>query len=206
MLATDLRYEVVRSHVGDSRRLDDASLRDIFGGLEREAAGRLRGWFDGSIRLRRSAEMRYGEQAYEIDVGLDDLDWAADGVMARAVEHFHRRHRDLYTYDLPGEEVVFLNARAAAIGEVAPSPEEQRPDARAGDGLPRGKRRAFLGGWRDVPVFDLDALRAGQVVPGPAIVEAETTTVVANEGDTIAVNDLGWLDIALRASDRGEER
>jgi hypothetical protein len=30
--------------------------------------------------------------------------------------------------------------------------------------------------------------------------------VVANEGDTIAVNDLGWLDIALRASDRGEER
>jgi N-methylhydantoinase A len=205
MLSTDLRYEVVRSHVGDRRRLDDASLRDIFGGLEREAAGRLRTWFDGPVRIRRSAEMRYGEQVYEIDVPLDDLDWATDGVMARAVERFHRRHKDLYTYDLPGEEVVFVNARAAAIGAVALIPEERRPEGRVSDGVPRRTRRAVLGGWREVPVFHLDALRVGGVISGPAIIEAEATTVLAGVGDTVAVNDLGWLDIALRASGRGEE-
>jgi N-methylhydantoinase A len=208
MLSTDLRYEAVRSHVGDGRRLDGASLRGIFADLELEATGRLRTWFDGPVRVRRSAEMRYGEQVYEIDVPLDGLDWGAEGVMARAVDRFHRRHRDLYTYDLPGEEVVLVNARAAAIGAVALSPEaeEWRPEARTGDGAPRETRRAFFGGWRDVPVFDFHALRVGQAILGPAIVEAETTTVVAGEGDRIAVNDRGWLDIALRASGRGKER
>jgi N-methylhydantoinase A len=43
------------------------------------------------------------------------------------------------------------------------------------------------------------------VISGPAIIEAEATTVLAGVGDTVAVNDLGWLDIALRASGRGEE-
>jgi N-methylhydantoinase A len=32
---------------------------------------------------------------------------------------------------------------------------------------------------------------------GPAIVEAETTTVVINAGDRLTVNALGWLDIQL---------
>ena len=33
---------------------------------------------------------------------------------------------------------------------------------------------------------------------GPAIIEAETTTVLIDSGDRISVNALGWLDIALR--------
>ena len=33
---------------------------------------------------------------------------------------------------------------------------------------------------------------------GPAIIEAETTTVLIDEGDRVTVNALGWLDIALR--------
>ena len=50
--------------------------------LEQQAAGRLRAWFDGPIGIERSAEMRYGEQIFEIDVPLDDhrlgcgLDWS----------------------------------------------------------------------------------------------------------------------------------
>jgi N-methylhydantoinase A len=33
---------------------------------------------------------------------------------------------------------------------------------------------------------------------GPAIIEAETTTVLVDTGDHVTVNPLGWLDIALR--------
>ena len=51
--------------------------------------------------------------------------------------------------------------------------------------------------WR-IPGYSFDALERGRVVDGPAIVEAETTTVVINSGDRIAVNDLGWLDIQVR--------
>jgi N-methylhydantoinase A len=64
--------------------------------------------------------------------------------------------------------------------------------------VPRGQRQAFFGGWRDVPVYALDALRPGHTLAGPAIIEAETTTVLIDTGDQVTVNALGWLDISLR--------
>ena len=43
----------------------------------------------------------------------------------------------------------------------------------------------------------MEALAPGHTLEGPAIVEAETTTVVLNAGDRASVNELGWLDIRL---------
>jgi N-methylhydantoinase A len=62
---------------------------------------------------------------------------------------------------------------------------------------PKSKREAFFGAWREVPVYAMEGLAPGHTLEGPAIVEAETTTVVLNEGDHAGVNDLGWLDIRL---------
>ena len=62
---------------------------------------------------------------------------------------------------------------------------------------PRGKRKAFFGAWRDCDVYALDDLKPGHTIEGPAIVEAETTTVVINAGDRLSVNALGWLDIRV---------
>jgi len=41
-------------------------------------------------------------------------------------------------------------------------------------------------------------LQSGHSFEGPAIIEAETTTVLIDTGDRVSVNALGWLDIALR--------
>ncbi|MBN8959389.1 MAG: hydantoinase/oxoprolinase family protein, partial [Rhizobiales bacterium] len=111
---------------------------------------------------------------------------------------FHRRHEDLYTYASPDQEVVFVNARVAAIGHIpAPTPEQPSPQAKTL--AVETKRQAFFDGWKSVPVYQIDKLVPGATVEGPAILEAETTTVVAGVGDRVTVNSLGWLDIALRA-------
>ena len=65
--------------------------------------------------------MRYGEQIFEIDVSLDGLDWNAADLVDRIEDRFHRKHEELYTYASPGQEVVFVNARVAAVGAVAPA-------------------------------------------------------------------------------------
>jgi N-methylhydantoinase A len=54
-----------------------------------------------------------------------------------------------------------------------------------------------LGKWQEVAVYALDDLQPGQKLAGPAIIEAETTTVVINAGDQLVVNGLGWLDIRV---------
>ena len=48
-----------------------------------------------------------------------------------------------------------------------------------------------------VPVYALGDLQPGHTLTGPAIIEAETTTVLVDTGDRVTVNDLGWLDIEL---------
>jgi len=198
MLTSDLRYEMSRTHYGKGPRISAAEVRELFAELEQAAAGRLRSWFSGPLSIERSAEMRYGEQIFEIDVSLDGLDWNAADLVDQIEQRFHRKHEELYTYASPGQEVVFVNARVAAVGAVAPNDQNTRPAASAGVCAPRGRRQAFFGGWREVPVYALDALQPGHSLAGPAIIEAETTTVLVDTGDRVSVNALGWLDITLR--------
>src|SRR5205823_190365 len=95
---------------------------------------RLRACFDGPVRVRRSAEMRYGEQIFEIAVPLDDVDWGKDDPLPEIVERFHRRHEELYTYALRDQEAVLVNARAAVVGVLPGLPEEPRRPAAAAQG------------------------------------------------------------------------
>ena len=201
MLATDLRYELVRSHVSELRRLKPAALRQLFATLERDGRKRL-GSFDGPIRVRRGLDMRYGEQIFEIGVDLDGVDLAADDLLEQVAERFHRRHEALYAYSAPGQEVVVVNARVAVVGEL-PFEAGAAPPAAGGDALPREaiaptrRRRIYLGEWVDVPVYPLDGLAAGSVAQGPAIFESATTTVLVRAGEDVRVTPYGWLDITI---------
>src|SRR3954451_11169017 len=142
--------------------------------------------------------MRYGEQIVEIDVSLDGLDWNAADLVDRIEDRFHVRHEELYTYASRGQGVVFVNARAPAVGDGARLDSGTKLASSSAACSPRSKRQAFFGGWREVPVYSLDALQPGHTLAGPAIIEAETTTVLVDSGDRVTVNALGWLDISLR--------
>jgi N-methylhydantoinase A len=194
MLNTDLRIELMRSQ-SQTHGIDVDALRAAFEAMEREGRARL-AWFDGEVVVRRSADMRYGEQVFEIAVDLEGVDWEAPDLAARIEAAFHRAHAALYTYSSPDQDVVLVNARASVIGRLPAA--SGGAAGRAGEAAsPKGRRRVWLGGWTDVPVFDFAALGAGQVLAGPAIVESDTTTVLLRAGDTARFDARGWLDVAV---------
>jgi N-methylhydantoinase A len=195
MLATDLRYELVRSHVSEISRLAPAALRRIFAEMEADGRKRL-GAFDGPVSVRRSVDMRYGEQIFEIQVSLDGVDLARADLLEEITTRFHRRHEELYAYSASGQEVVVVNARVAVVGELPPLPAghgvtERRTTPKA------ARRRVYLGDWIDVPVFRLDELPAGWETKGPALLESATTTVLVREAERLRVTPHGWLDIRI---------
>ena len=197
MLASDLRYEISRTHIGDMSTLSPADLRSLYADMEDEGGRRLRdARFDGTIRTQRSADMRYGEQIFEIAVGLDGIDWDGPDPLGRIADAFHTRHDELYTYALRDQEAVLVNARVAVIGELPALPTEP-PRSTHAPADPRGMRRIYQGGWQEVPVYGFDDLAAGQTVSGPAIVESSTTTVLLQPGDHALTTALGWLDIGI---------
>jgi N-methylhydantoinase A len=194
MLNTDLRVELSRGQ-GQSGALDTSGLRAAFAGMEAEGRARL-AWFDGALALRRAADMRYGEQVFEIPVPLDDLDWDAPDLSATLAERFHAAHENLYTYALRDQEVVLVNARLSVIGRLA-AVERATAAAASTPAAPKSQRRIYLSGWTQVPVFDFPALSGEQRIAGPAIVESDTTTVLLRAGDAAYFDPRGWLDITV---------
>ena len=198
MLATDLRFEVARTHIGDAGSFDGAATKRLFDELAAEATTRLRASYDGPMKLQRSVDMRYGEQIFEINVALDDMDWTVANPLPEIVERFHRRHEELYTYAMRDQEAVLVNARVAAIGVLPDLPQEPRLPS-AAPAQPRGERRIYLGDWKSVPVYDLERLAPAQAIAGPAIVESAMTTVLLRPSDSARATAHGWLDIAVPA-------
>ena len=195
MLATDLRYELVRSHVSEVGRMTAEGLRKLFAALEREGRKRL-AHFDGAISVRRALDMRYGEQIFEIQVDLGGVNLQAADLMDRVADRFHRRHEELYAYSAAGQEVVIVNARVAVVGALPVLPAGAGA-AERGSATAATRRRVWLGDWVEVPVHRMDALAVGQEFKGPAIFESATTTVLVREGERVAVTPHGWLDIRL---------
>src|SRR6266446_868455 len=196
MLATDLRFEISRTHIGDARALNGAAVKHLFEEMEAEGLRRLRASFEGPVRSARAVDMRYGEQVFEITVPLDEVDWSAADPLPQIVELFHRRHEALYTYAMPDQESVLVNARVAVSGILEDLPQEpELPPAPPAP--PAGERRIYLADWVAAPVYRFDALAPAQHVVGPGIIESATTTVLLRPGDKARVTAQGWLDIAV---------
>jgi N-methylhydantoinase A len=144
--------------------------------------------------------MRYGEQVFEIPVPLDGVDWDSPGLATILAERFHAMHERLYTYALRDQEVVLVNVRLSVIGRLPQANRAVVSHAPAPNAEPKGQRLVYLDGWRQVPVFDFLGLVPDQSVPGPAIIESDTTTVLLRPGDTARFDARLWLDVAVRQS------
>jgi N-methylhydantoinase A len=193
MLNTDLRVELTRGQ-SQTGGIDVESLNAAFAAMEQEGRARL-SWFDGEILVRHTADMRYGEQVFEINVPLDGIPRTRNAIE----DAFHAAHERLYTYALRDQDVVLVNASVSVIGRLPAAPVAAR-NATALPALPKFTRQVFLDSWIEIPVYDFAALAAGQRITGPAIVESDTTTVLLRNKEAARFDPRGWLDIVLDQS------
>ncbi len=196
MLNSDLVVQQAQSFASH-QGMDLPALRAAF--AEMEARGRAQlAWFDGPIEVARSADLRYGEQVFEIPVPLDGIDLAAGDAQARIAAAFHRRHAALFTYAMPDQEVVLVNARLAVTGRIARTGMAAMAEPQGARVAPASsRRRVFLGDWQEVPVLPFAALAEGKPMAGPALIEAAATTVLLRPADRARFDRRNWLDITV---------
>jgi N-methylhydantoinase A len=202
MLASDLRCEVTRSRPADATGLTDEAIRAVYDELELAARAQMPEAEALDLRIERSAEMRYGEQIFEIDVPLDDIDFKAPGLSEAIRNHFHARHEELYTYASPEQEVDLVNARVAIVGAVDKGEVARALSEAVAPAKPCGSRQV----WRDgssieIPVYEMRDLAPGHLLEGPCMVTSETTSVLLDTGDRASLTPHGWLDIAVARKD-----
>jgi N-methylhydantoinase A len=211
LLTVDVKNDYVQTHVTRDVDLDIHVIGRVYAGLEERAADALlREGFDAADHLfARSADLRYDGQAFEVRVTAPPGP-VDDDFVARVTAAFHDEHERLYGYayrdrrSAGGHEhpVEWVNLRVTGIGPIT-RPVLARLDA--GDGDPARARtgtREVAFDAQPVPtvVYAREGLRAGDVVPGPAILEEFGSTVPIHPGFAARVDSLANLVIGREAA------
>ena len=196
MLNMELGRDFARSIISRKGSIDLERLNRLFGEMEAEARGALKelGIAAKETVFRRSLEMRYLGQFHEVEVADVPSETIGSGELEEIVKAFHRRHKDLYTFDMPGREVEFLNARLKATARQEPLKLAESVQAGGNADQAIKRRRPVLWNlgraYEDTPVYDGTRLACGHRVEGPAIIEETLTTVVIPASYVCAVDSV----------------
>jgi N-methylhydantoinase A len=196
-LVTPARLDLAR---GGLSRLDDIDWADVQPLIEDilaegKAALNDAGIADESIIYDFAADMRYVGQQTEVTVPLagDPRDPENQGDLQ---ERFDKAYDNLYGVRLDDMDVEVVSWRVTARG----GDTERNADVVFADNEAAAKatRPVYLEGKSiDTPVYDRNALAAGQVIEGPVVIEERETTVFVLPGWSLTVHTDGSL-IATR--------
>ncbi len=205
MLASDLRYDYAQSFTASLDVVDLNEVRRLADRMADQGIEQLRkqGLGDKDITIRLTADMRYLDQIYEVNVAVPDLTTDDEAIRRTWAARFHERYQVLYSYHQLDQEIRLVTLRATVTGTlpsvVLPGKEggESTTDPREAPGPRKGKRRIFTGTWTEADVYAADDLAPGSKIKGPAIVESDFTTVLVEAGDRLEVDPYGGMVLAV---------
>jgi len=158
------------------RKLERAARRD----LKRE------GW-QGTVDCRRTLDVRYRGQGYELNV-LFTASW---------LEAFHQEHRRRYGYCHPEREVEVVTLRLRArIASPRPPAARAQAGKRGPDAAPRAPV-LFDGRRRPTPIRERTQLVPEKLYTGPAVVTEYSATTVVPPGMRFRLDRAGNLVIEI---------
>lgn len=192
--------DYVRSYVSRLEQIDWPHLNALFGEMEDEARDLLieAGARPDEITMTRSADMRHVGQGFEISVPAPNgtLDTAASTGLR---ESFFAAYQQLFERTVREVPIEALNWRLAASAPV-PNIALNFGGQPVGSGKAlKGQRDVYFAetGFAPCKVFDRYALKPGDTLEGPAVVEERESTTVVGPGAKVSVDGFHNLVIEM---------
>ena len=200
LLVAGLRIDDSQTILKTYRPEDTAELSEWFDGAAAAAERQLLDDGAEHITIVGSVDCRYLGQGFELNVPLES--WDAHG-LTDLPDRFHELHETLYGHANRQESVEIVTVRVAAAGdfarEAAPALLEQGGDS-ADEAIVERREVHIPGAARasETAVYERSLLKAGNRIPGPAIIQqmdattvllADQTAAVAPNGDLIITED-----------------
>lgn len=181
MMYCDLKHDYQRTYAIETAKADLARINMLFDEMEAAARETLRreGVSDGEMVIQRSMEMRYYGQFRE-RIAAVPAGVVTPESLAETLKTFHAVHEQTAGYSdakYPTEIArLHLSGSAATL---KPRLRELEWSTDTSGALSTSRRAHFAGaGFIETPVYNGDALLAGAVIEGPAIIESRFTTFV----------------------------
>lgn len=195
LLAAPVAFERSRAVRRILKAVDLVAVKAGFRALEAEAGALMP---DGAAPIvRRSVDLRYSGQDYPLEIEVEGPchapstkdDWEA------RFEALYQSHYGKVDDDNPVE----LASIRVHVSQPPPALTIARPPATA-DAAPKAWRDVHVptgSGMEQAPVYERAALRVGQEIVGPAVIEEPESTTVIGPGDRLRVDPLGCLVVDL---------
>jgi N-methylhydantoinase A/oxoprolinase/acetone carboxylase beta subunit len=206
LLATDAVYEFVATTYQRVSQLDRDALQTRFEELEGLATSQLGddGIPEDRRVIQRVADCRYLGQGYElrIDCPSGPID---DAWIAKVTADFHDAHEREYSRRFDESDIEIPNIRIRGIGIM---PELRTPEIETGSEGPEDALRHEKDAWfrvdgvlSQVPTkyYAREALKAGNRVQGPAVINQYDSTTVIPPGFTAGIDQFGNIVITIDA-------
>ncbi|MBW8803558.1 MAG: hydantoinase/oxoprolinase family protein, partial [Catenulisporales bacterium] len=210
LLTVDVRNDYVQTYVRRHDRIDVPRVSGLFQQLRTMAAEALsaEGFAAQQQVFKRSADLRYFGQAYEVRVAVPDGEFGPEAA-GQVVAAFHDAHEAMYGYSFRDDErqaVEWVNLRVTGIGPIQRPVIAEVPVRDGGRPEPVSERAV----WFDdepvpTPIYDRRTLMYGDCLSGPAIVQEYGSTVPVHPGFLCTVDRWGNLHLTLDNADRAEE-
>ena len=157
-----------------------------------------------SVELVREFDARYTAQMFEVTAAAPEGS-ISDETVALMAKSFERRYAELFGEGsgFAGAGFQLITYRVRGVGRLPFRPElpEQSAD-RAGSARDAIKQHRpvlldIKRGFVETAIYDYSLLRPGHVIPGPAVIEVPTTTVVIPADIEGRVDRLGNVRMKL---------
>jgi len=197
-LMSDLTAQYHATLFTRSAAFDHERVNAVLDALEREARAFIDGPGQGSLQQTITfwAEARYPEQVWELEVRLPSPRFRDAADVAALIEAFHATHEEVFAIRdaKSGIEIVGWSVSVACRLRETIGGTLAATKVASGDS---GVREAYFPGVGRVParVRRFEAIAAGEIVTGPAIIESSFTTVVVNPGATAQRRPSGSLSL-----------
>lgn len=208
LVNTDLMYDFSKTEMQLSTNIKLDVLNEDYKVLEKEAYDRLveDNMTDDKIVIQRVADCRYEGQGYEMRVPVIGGE-VTEETIEKLKDSFHEIHKKQFGRSFRQVAVEIVNIRVIGTGRI----EDLQPikiEKGNGDisGAITGERQVTFkvnGEPKHMmtKVYDRTKFKAGDVIPGPAIINQMDTTIVIEPDCVGNVNDYGIIVIDINTQD-----
>ncbi|HEY6892246.1 MAG TPA: hydantoinase/oxoprolinase family protein [Solirubrobacter sp.] len=168
----------------------NAMVTSMLDEAKREVESEGLEWADAAVSLE--LDMLYGGQINSKRASSPLLFLKTDDDVRAVYERFEQEFSEAFSplaINVPGG--VYIDTFVLRV--AVPGQELELPtlETTTEPPAPASTRQAYFGGWVDTPVYEFEALRPGQGLNGPAIVQAAYTTAVIPPGRTFTITEHG---------------
>ena len=196
-LYSDVKNEFAQTFIRNIDEAQSGEVGEVLSRLGRDAKIWLReeGIEESSQELHFEADVRYFRQGYEFSLEVNP-EAMSNGGLEDLAGRFGIAHEQIYGFKLDAP-VELVNLRSVGTGRVikVEFPKFEKEGSDAGKAIIGQHRTSFDGNFVAANVYDRAELKAGNQVPGPAIITQKDSTSVVHPGHVGEVDE--YLNVLI---------